>query len=172
VNDLATTARHPSLVDTEARDRLARLLKGIRVAMLVTTGPDGRLRSRPMSTQEVDFDGTLRFFTDAGSSQAEDIRRDPRVHLTYASTGSENYIAVNGRARVMDDRAQIREMWTPILKAWFEGPEDPDLRLIEIDVVDAEYWDSPGGKIGSLLSIAKAIVTGEPDDGGRGTVRL
>ena len=51
--------------------KLAELIKGIKVAMLTTVCADGSLRSRPMVTQDKEFDGTLWFFTPAES---------PKVH--------------------------------------------------------------------------------------------
>lgn len=30
----------------------------------------------------------------------------------------------------------------------------------------AEYWDSPGGRLATVLSLVKAKVTGRPYDGG------
>jgi hypothetical protein len=42
-----------------------------------------------------------------------------------------------------------------------------------VAAASAEYWDSPGGRVASLISFAKAKVTGQPYDGGENeTVRL
>ena len=37
--------------------------------------------------------------------------------------------------------------------------------LIKVDPHTAEYWDTPGGRVASLLSFVKAKVTGEPYEG-------
>ena len=34
-----------------------------------------------------------------------------------------------GAARVLNDRARIRDLWTPAAKAWWEGPDDPRIRV-------------------------------------------
>jgi general stress protein 26 len=44
---------------SESMDKLRELIKGIKVAMFTTADEDGTLRSRPMVTQETDFDGDL-----------------------------------------------------------------------------------------------------------------
>jgi general stress protein 26 len=49
--------------NNEDVEKLAKLIKGIKFAMLTTALPDGSLRSRPMATQNTAFDGTLWFFT-------------------------------------------------------------------------------------------------------------
>lgn len=150
----------------EATERLGKLIHGIRTAMMVTIDERNQPRSRPMYTQDTEFDGNLWFFTDKESKKVEDIARNALVHLTYATTAGERYVSLNGMAYLLNDRIKINELWSPFLKASFQGPDDPDLRLIRVEVMGAEFWDSPGGKIGSVLSIAKAMVTGEQDDGG------
>ena len=51
--------------------KLRKLMKDIRTAMLTTTARDGSLRSRPMTTSEVEFDGTLWFIARTGSGLGE-----------------------------------------------------------------------------------------------------
>ena len=60
------------------------------------------------------------------------------------------------------------------MEAWLpEGPDDPNVVLIKVDPHTAEYWDTPGGRVASLLSFVKAKVTGEPYEGAeRGSVTL
>jgi pyridoxamine 5'-phosphate oxidase like protein len=36
----------------------------------------------------------------------------------------------------------------------------------EVDGDGAEYWDTPGGRVATMISFAKAKVTGQPYDGG------
>ena len=38
--------------------------------------------------------------------------------------------------------------------------------LLKVSAASAEYWDSPGGRVASAISFAKAKLTGEPYDGG------
>ena len=73
-------------------------------------------------------------------------------------------MALTGEATVVEDSARAHAMWNPLHKAWFTGPDDPTLRLIRIDVHEAEYWDTPGGKIASFLQLAKAAITGNRED--------
>jgi general stress protein 26 len=43
--------------------KLREMIKNIEVAMLTTAEEDGSVRSRPMLTMDVDFEGDLYFFT-------------------------------------------------------------------------------------------------------------
>jgi general stress protein 26 len=143
--------------------KLARLIKGIRVAMLTTQDEDGTLRSRPMETQpEKEFDGTLWFFTHASAHKTAEIDRDDRVNLSYADPSDNRYVSVSGRARLVRDRAKIDQLWSPALKAWFpKGKEDPETALLRVEVDKAEYWDAPSSTIVKLVGFAKALVTGQ-----------
>jgi len=122
--------------------KLATMIRGIKVAMLTTVGPDGRLKSRPMATQELEYDGTLWFFTKAGSDKAGEILQSPQVNAGYASPEDHRYVSLSGRATVIRDAEKSRELWTPAQRTWFPlGLEDPELALLRVDVERAEYWD-------------------------------
>jgi general stress protein 26 len=142
--------------------KLAKLIKGIRVAMLTTEDDDGTLRSRPMETQNTEFDGTLWFFTEAGSHKVDEInRREHQVNLSYADPDGNRYVSVSGVATLVRDRAKIDELWSPALKAWFpKGKDDPDVALLKVDVEKAEYWDAPSSTIVKLAGFTKALLTG------------
>lgn len=145
----------------EAIKKLKNLVEGIDFCML-TTLDGGYLRSRPMSTQEFEFDGTLWFFTSDQTHKVDDINADNRVNVSYSDAGSDRYVSVSGRAEINRDRAKIEELWSPVLKAWFpEGIEDPHLCLLKIDVEQAEYWDTASGKIVQLYGFLKALITGQ-----------
>ncbi|MEK7355190.1 MAG: pyridoxamine 5'-phosphate oxidase family protein [Bdellovibrionota bacterium] len=156
---------------TERNDirTLAEKIRGISVAMLTTLDPSGVLHSRPMATQEFDFDGQLWFFTKSASAKADSIRHDQHVNVSYSDPGSNRWVSVAGRACIVRDRAKIRELWSPMLKAWFEGDaDDPEIALICVEVESAQYWDSPSGPLVILLGFAKQMITGralEPDQG-------
>ncbi|RDY69556.1 hypothetical protein DX912_02070 [Lysobacter soli] len=141
--------------------RIGELLKKIDIAMLTTTGADGFLMSRPLSTQDARFDGRrVWFFTETDSPKVAEIRRNPKVNLAYASKGKNVYISMTGTARVNRDREMIEELWNDAMKAFFpKGKNDPNLTLLEVDVHSVEYWDGPGSWIGKAVSFIIARVT-------------
>jgi general stress protein 26 len=151
------------MTPTNDIQKLAKLIKGINVAMLTTREADGTLRSRPMATQDQDdFDGTLWFFTQADTGKVQEIGRDHQVNLSYAQPDDNRYVSISGRANLVRDRAKIDELWSPFLKAWFpKGKDDPQVALLRVDVEQAEYWDAPSSTIVKLVGFAKAVVTGK-----------
>lgn len=134
---------------------------------MLTTINGGQLRSRPMSTQEMDEAGDLWFFTSDETHKVDEIEKDDRVNVAYAKPDDQTYVSVSGRGQISKDREKIEELWSPELKAWFpEGLDDPHLTLLKVSVEEAEYWDSPNSKIVQLYGFIKATLTGEPAQGG------
>ena len=83
--------------------------------------------------------------------------------MAYAS-GNETYVSLSGKAEIVKDAAKTHELWNPLMRAWFESADDPSIRLVRVDAESAEYWDTPGGKLASLISLVKSAVTGTRDD--------
>ena len=144
---------------------LVELTKESRFVMLTTTDANGHLVSRPMSRQDIDLDADLWFIATRDSRKVEHIRANPVVGVTITSQSS--WVSISGRAEVVDDLERLKEYWSTFAEAWIpEGPEDPNAVLIHVDAETAEYWDSPGGRVASLISLVKSKATGEPYDGG------
>ncbi|MDQ3748511.1 MAG: pyridoxamine 5'-phosphate oxidase family protein [Acidobacteriota bacterium] len=149
------------------------LIKDVQIAML-TTIDWGVLRSRPMQTQEAEFDGTLWFFTSTDMHKTDEIEKDRRVNVSYAAPDLNTYVSVSGMAEIVQDREKIEERWNPIYKTWFpKGLDDPTLVLLKVSVEQAEYWDSSSSTVVQVVGFVKAFVTGERADGGdHGRVNL
>ena len=153
--------RDPGSKPDEAVTKLSQLIEGIKVCMFTTSEEDGRLISRPMAVQEVAFDGDLWFFTKRGGRKAGQIAREQRVNVSLSSRSS--WVSVSGTAEVVRDDAKAKELWNPGIEAWFpDGPDDPEVILLRVHADGAEYWDTPGQVIVSVLSFVKAKVTGKP----------
>lgn len=164
---------HPSDTSTDAfaatpeRDeniqKLRGLVKGLHVAMLTTHALDGRLLSRPLGTQEIEFDGDLWFATRLDSEKVREIEADPRVNVAYASKDNGTYVSIAGHASVTRDRATIDSHWSPGMGIFFEGgKDDPNLCLIRVQAQSAEYWDGPGSIAGKALYLLLTAVTRDP----------
>jgi general stress protein 26 len=152
-----------SLQGQEGRERFMELVKGIKFAMLTTQSLERTLRSRPMYTQEVEFDGDLWFFTSASSGKVDEIETHREVNVAYAKPDGNTYLSVSGTAQVLQDAQKIHELWRPDLNAFFpDGPDDPDLVLLRITVSEAEYWAGERNPILRLAGMAKALVTKDP----------
>ncbi len=148
--------------------KLGELIEAIKFAMLTTSDKDGTLRSRPMTTQQVEFDGDLWFFAGKDSGLAQETHKQHQVNLAYAAPDDNRYVSVSGLAEWVQDKQKIKELWNPLYKAWFpDGLDDPNLALLKIHVEKAEYWEAPGGAVVTLVGFVKALATGQPADVGK-----
>jgi general stress protein 26 len=135
----------------------------MKVGMLTTLTPDGSMRSRPLQTLLMDAQARLWFFVEAQSPKTEEMEaHDHQVCLSYADPEKMSFVSVSGTGRVVRDPERIRELWTPLAKAWFpRGVDDPALALLEVRLDKAELWDSPGSATMRMSGLMKALATGE-----------
>ena len=148
---------------SEEVKKIADLIKSIDFGMLTTTDAEGRLHSRPMSSnKEVEFDGDVWFFTYGSTPKVHEIENKPYVNVAFSDPKAQTYVSLSGRAELVRDPAKIKELWQPSLKAWFpKGLDEPDIALIKINADQAEYWDNPSSPIAHALSLAAVALTGK-----------
>lgn len=153
-------------------DKLKELLEGIRYTMF-TTRADGLYRARPMTTLEAETSGSLWFFSDRRSPLVAEVRMDPQVALAYSDEGKARYVSVSGTVSLREDPARVEKLWNPILNAWFDGKDDPNLQLLEVTIDAAEYWDVQGNRLVRFAGVVAAAVTGDEYDAGEhGEIKL
>ena len=161
--------------EQQRREKVKELVKDARICMLTTMTGDGKHVSRPMAVQDVEFDGDLWFFAYSDSDLVEQVRAYPQVNVSISDSKQNAWVSLSGAAEQVDDPAKAKELWNPILKAWFpDGLETPTLTLVKVHADTAEYWDSAhSSKVVTLLGYVKAAVTGKtPDAGENETVRM
>ena len=161
-------ARPEKAADTrerqEALHKLTELIEEAAVGMLTTRDLDGTLRSRPLATLQVTDEGDLWFFTSVKSPKVREIEEDNRVNVSFERPSDHIYISLSGRARILRDRDKAKSLWTPWAKVWFpDGPEDPELVLLNVRTEQAEYWDSPDSVVGRTIGLLKALTNEDPE---------
>ena len=123
---------------------LSERMAAIDFAMLSTRAASGDIAARPMSNNgDVAYKGDSHFFTWEASHTVEDIRRDPKVGLSFVGGGEQPplFIAVEGQAELIQDKAAFREHWVPDLERWFgQGVDTPGLVLIKVRANRIHYW--------------------------------
>jgi general stress protein 26 len=153
---------------TDDLEKLRELVKDIDFCMLTTVDEQGDMHSRPMSANgDIDPNGDLWFFTGASSQKVIEVRKSPKVNVSFADPANQHYVSITGTAQLVRDRKKIEELWKPEFKMWFpEGQDDPDVALLRISLEKAEYWDSPSSTIGYALSFVSSLVSGKEADFG------
>lgn len=130
------------------RDDLAEKMRDLDFCLLSTKAADGSIPARPMSNnREVAFDGNSWFFADDSARMVGEIAANPAVGLGYQGKAGmlgmrPLFIAIEGKAALIRDKAQFAAHWTDGLERWWpEGIETPGLALIKVHAVRAHYWD-------------------------------
>jgi general stress protein 26 len=149
----------------ETIEMVRKYIHGIRFAMLTTIEVDGSLRTRPMTTQEVEFDGDLWFFASKHSVQA--LQANSQASAAYSDPDKSIYVSMAGRAEIVTDKQKIKDLWNPLNAAYFKGGvDDPEIALICVHVDTCEYWDAPSSKTVRMFNMIKSVITGQRDDQG------
>lgn len=127
---------------------IARRMRDIEYAMLMTRTPQGHITGRPIcNNRGEDYRGESCYFTWDDSPLVREIERDPKVALTFQGNrhilGTPGIqINVEGTARVVRDLGQFRANWTPELNRWFEqGVHTPGLVMIKVHARRVHYWE-------------------------------
>jgi general stress protein 26 len=125
---------------------IAREMAGIDIAILSTHTENGEIANRPMSNNgDVAYDGTSYYFTYEQARVVSDIGRNPKVALGFSSEAGlfskGIYVAVEGSAELIRDKAAFKQHWTSDLDKWFDnGIDTPGIVLIKVKAKRATYW--------------------------------
>ncbi|WBV43277.1 pyridoxamine 5'-phosphate oxidase family protein [Pseudoroseomonas cervicalis] len=128
----------PQMTLPELSDRM----RQIDIAMLSTHAEDGSIASRPMSNNgQVEYRGDSCYFAMQDTHTVGEIRRDPKVSLTFQGAQAFS-IAVEGEAEIIQDKAQFHEHWSPDLDKWFpQGIDTAGLAMIKVRATRIHYWN-------------------------------
>lgn len=135
------------MADRTLKD-IAEKMKDIDFTMLSTHTQGGAIAARPMSNNsQVEYDGDSFYFTCADTRLVSDIEADPKVGLSFQGKSGilgqrPFFLAIEGRAELIRDKARFAEHWTKGLGIWFkDGVDTPGLTLIKVHGERAHYWD-------------------------------
>jgi general stress protein 26 len=138
-----------SLVNNAADvDRLLRAaaekIRKVRYCWLLTAAGEGGIRARPMGRVPRDADEdewTLRFITDGRSPKVADMRSDGNVSVILQHDPDDVFVALAGKASLVEGKPEIRRRWTSAYDAYFpDGPDRSSAIFVTIDVVRVELW--------------------------------
>ena len=157
---------HADLSGAEAITKLRALVTQASTCFFCTGMQTGcAFRTRPMSVQKLDDDGSLCFLRPNDSEKNADLAREPVVQLLFQGSEHSDFLSLYGRATVSADKGKIEELWDPILKTWFtEGPSDPRISVIHVVPLQGYYWDTKHGRAVAFAKMVVGAVTGKTLD--------
>jgi general stress protein 26 len=121
---------------------LSDLVESVSVALITTVDSTGIMHTRQLPNTNSKCCDELWFLSSRDTPLIGEVRRNPKVLITYAHRGSGTYLVVNGEAAVRNDPVRARRLWHPTLASWLPGgPDDPQLVLLHVSVKSVELWD-------------------------------
>src|ERR1700761_2339510 len=121
----------------------ARTIQAVRYCWLVTASAD-RFNARPMGRVLPDKseDGwIIRFVTDGRSRKAHELCGAREVGLIFQSDPDEAYVALFGKARLLERADDVARFWKKHYEVYFPAPADrAAAAFIEVDVARMELW--------------------------------
>lgn len=143
----------------ELEAKLWKALKHDRTLMLGLDGvEDGH--ARPMTAQFEHERGPIWFFTSSDNALVQKLGGGGRQRAiaAFVAKDHELFASLQGDLRVDADRAVVERLWNPFVAAWYEGKDDPKLRLLRLDTGHAEIWLNAN----SLLAGVKMLFGSDP----------
>jgi len=173
-NEPVDDSHEEDLNGPAAVDKIKALVSDGDSCFFCTVSMGGDLHARPMTVIEMDDDGALWFFTEAGSLKNVELDHDPRVTLFFKEGDNAGHLKLDGIATEVTDRETIHRLWTPKLRAWFtEGEDDPRISVLRVDPTGGEYWDNRHGSAVAGIKMLFGALTGQRgDDGVHGRLKL
>jgi general stress protein 26 len=123
----------------------AKTIQAVRYCWLVTKAKgDSCFNARPMGRVLPDKseDGwTIRFVTDGRSRKAHELCGEREVGLIFQSDPDEAYVALFGKARLLERADDVARFWKKHYEVYFPTPADrAAAAFIEVNVVRMELW--------------------------------
>jgi general stress protein 26 len=122
----------------------AEKIRTVRYCWLITAPDKADFRTRPMGRLPRDAgedEWTPRFITDGRSAKVADMRRARHVSVIFQHDPDDAFVALAGKASLVEDKSEIRRRWTSAYDAFFPGgPDGSNAIFVAIDVARIELW--------------------------------
>ncbi len=143
---------------------LAERIAPQRVAMLTLPNPHSGLQARPMTPLELDAQGCVWMMVSRRSLEKIGLTElgVPLANLAFSHEGDSTYVSITGSLRGVDSTARKLELWSLAGRPWFDGPDDPDLLLLQLQPEQAEMWEGPHSTVVKALAMAASVTAGRP----------
>ncbi len=139
------------------------VLNGLTFAMVATADPShgGTWKSRPLALAGQDGP-VLNFLVGVDADWVQGLEHEGSpATVTFSDQSKNIWVALQGHVRTRDDRQRIAQLWNVGAAAYFEGKDDPKVRVLEFTVDYGEWWESPSGVLGRAVTLASAAL-GKP----------
>jgi len=158
------------MTDNQNREKLWKLIKGVRFTMISHTTDSQEIHSQPMTmlnTEHMNENKNLYFILKDTNDLVKAINSGRNhIGLSFAEPADSVYVSMSAHAQISTDAALIEKLWNPWAENWFEGKNDPSVRVLVAEAISAEYWNVTDNKVTQLFKVLNGSLSGktnEPD---------
>lgn len=151
----------------EGLNKIRQLIEVQKIVMMASRLDKIPFSVCPMTILEMDDQGDLWFFTSKKSGVFQDIEYDNRVQLLYSDEDTQKYVSIFGNASHIIDNEKVEALWNPMMNHWFDGKDDPDLVLLNINMEHAYYWNNDTNALVSFFELIEGGLTNTKTDLGK-----
>ena len=111
----------------------------------MATVQQNKPHSRYMTFFNEDF--ILYTATSKQTHKVEELQNNPNTHILIGYDGKgfgDSFLEIEGTVIESDDESLKEKVWNKALKAWFDGPEDPDLIILKITPTQIRVMNTKG----------------------------
>lgn len=126
----------------QLKTKILDVLRTFQLSAVATVHKDGIPWVRYVITS-ADENMVIRFATPLHSRKVAQLIANPNVHVTCGVSEvatAKQWVQVGGVASVKTDVATKKDFWNDFLRAYFDGPDDPQYAVVEIVPSRIEYY--------------------------------
>ena len=134
-----------SKICDDPKHQLFEQLEDVNAGMLGIQGSD--LHMQPMAHQLDKASERIVFFTTRDAELTKALNGTEKAHFTIVSKDQDYHACMQGNLR--EDRLEelIEKHWSPVVEAWFDGKDDPDMTVLVFTPENAKLWASTDSAI-------------------------
>ncbi|MGD6855172.1 pyridoxamine 5'-phosphate oxidase family protein [Bacillus infantis] len=138
------------MTNNDVKDKVLKILEDNKIGTLATVKSN-----KPHTRYMTFFNDELKLYTATSkeTDKTEEIEENPNVHILIGYDGEglgDEYLEIEGRASVNASEELKEKVWNDHLKPWFDGPNDPNYIVLEIQPTDVRVMNSKDSSFETL----------------------
>lgn len=120
--------------------------------------PESGQHPQPMTHHVDRATGELWFIANRSSDLIAAVGEGAQGRFTVVSKAQDVHLSLVGALMQVDDIGKLRDLWTPVAAAFFEGasPADADAILLRLSLREAALWASPSNPVIFGINVLRA----------------
>ena len=159
-----------SIHDSSENSKLSEMLSPGDTLMVAPAAPLSL--ARPLTISRVENDQIF-MLVDSTVDWLRRLNNGDPILVTHSDSRKNVWVSLYGQMEMSRDQQLIDSLWNPAASAYFnDGRDSAGIAVMIIEVEAGEYWSSPAGRLGSIISLLKARFGDPADSRDHGTVEL